>query len=638
LSGIFKLCVEIVNIFIYKKINYNNAQLTRASMSSEANAELASSESDLYLSEDSAEEAAANCEQEQLAPLHEGSDATSSQITHPSYWRCNYDSTTRTWKGQGAVSIYNGDPNQAGDLTIVEVCQKGEWFKFHLVSYQEHQKAKSRQERKVGFSFCESLNGDCEAEDLSSEGSTVEDDTEMQESDILTMHEACEKGDLATVQRMITEKPADLNQTNEFGKTALHLASWYGHKNIVEFLLGQPGLIVKQADQDGKHALHLACELGHMEIVKLLLQHPEIRLDDLDTAGRSPMLTAYNAGNWELANWFADQMELSLEATILRQQENARLITPEAYFEHPLHDKWGYCHVEGFCITENMHSRKGDERFYRDFNVLMRIEDEDFTQIRSLYVTIYIPDAHLKMNVPLYVLDIGNKLHRFFIEPDKDEDKVARYGVAGCDPKQEGLSSDWKELQQPLGKTRRQTLLLQHAAITNGPATAAHAQGGPATAAHAQGAESDTSMQTADNENDSDGAWLPDEQGSDNSDFSSLHASDSFGSESDEDTREVRQAAQLSDNPRKTAYLLLTQGDAQGNASTTEESLATLEARVRKQETRLKRAEEAQARAEQAVLNVKQDLLQAKQALEAAKRGAQSKPSKDKGKDPKYPC
>ncbi|KAJ9438284.1 Ankyrin repeat [Diplonema papillatum] len=54
------------------------------------------------------------------------------------------------------------------------------------------------------------------------------------------------------------------------GSTALHLASWNGHSEVVKELIAA-GAKVDVQDNDGSTALHLASENGRSEVVKELI-------------------------------------------------------------------------------------------------------------------------------------------------------------------------------------------------------------------------------------------------------------------------------------------------------------------------------------------------------------------------------
>ena len=51
---------------------------------------------------------------------------------------------------------------------------------------------------------------------------------------------------------------------------ALHLASCFGHIEIVKFLVSKE-FDIKAKDNSGCTALHLASDVGHIEVVKFLV-------------------------------------------------------------------------------------------------------------------------------------------------------------------------------------------------------------------------------------------------------------------------------------------------------------------------------------------------------------------------------
>ena len=80
------------------------------------------------------------------------------------------------------------------------------------------------------------------------------------------MYEACKTGDIATVKRMI-ERGVDVNiKSDFFAHTALMLATYNGHLDIVNYLLS------KGADANIGFPLADAVEYGHIEIVRSLVE------------------------------------------------------------------------------------------------------------------------------------------------------------------------------------------------------------------------------------------------------------------------------------------------------------------------------------------------------------------------------
>ena len=90
-------------------------------------------------------------------------------------------------------------------------------------------------------------------------------------SETIDLIEASQNGDKETVQ-LLTKNATNLNQTNNIGMNALHLASEKGHLEMVRVLI-EKGIDINKTDEyDGKNALHFASSEGHKEIVKLLIE------------------------------------------------------------------------------------------------------------------------------------------------------------------------------------------------------------------------------------------------------------------------------------------------------------------------------------------------------------------------------
>ncbi|TMW69735.1 hypothetical protein Poli38472_001891 [Pythium oligandrum] len=106
--------------------------------------------------------------------------------------------------------------------------------------------------------------------------------------------EAAGKGDLSRVKKLL-EKGADVNALDKYGRTALHLASFYGHSDVVGLLLGHVACDVNALDKvrvlvsamlGGQTALHYASSSGHSDVVRLLLGHganPNLQNKDGET-------------------------------------------------------------------------------------------------------------------------------------------------------------------------------------------------------------------------------------------------------------------------------------------------------------------------------------------------------------------
>lgn len=82
-------------------------------------------------------------------------------------------------------------------------------------------------------------------------------------------------------------KGVNVNQQDGTGRSALHLASWFGHLQLVQILLDYKAEINLQ-ENEGHTPLHLACWFGYIKICELLVKK-NASLDALDHFGRTPL-------------------------------------------------------------------------------------------------------------------------------------------------------------------------------------------------------------------------------------------------------------------------------------------------------------------------------------------------------------
>jgi len=88
--------------------------------------------------------------------------------------------------------------------------------------------------------------------------------------DDMTLIEACKKGRLEDVKRLLNEG-VDVNTTDKDGNTALKWAIYYQHIDVVSFLLNS-GADVNPQNKDGHTALMATAYVGFPEATTLVLE------------------------------------------------------------------------------------------------------------------------------------------------------------------------------------------------------------------------------------------------------------------------------------------------------------------------------------------------------------------------------
>ena len=101
-------------------------------------------------------------------------------------------------------------------------------------------------------------------------------------------------GKLAKVREAI-DRGGDVNEKNFTGSTGLMYAMQYKHNSIVKLLLEQPMLDLNLTDSWGETALHIAVFNDNVEGMKLLLADPRLNTHNhKDEYGWTPAMSAIN--------------------------------------------------------------------------------------------------------------------------------------------------------------------------------------------------------------------------------------------------------------------------------------------------------------------------------------------------------
>ena len=84
------------------------------------------------------------------------------------------------------------------------------------------------------------------------------------------LHQAAADGDIEQV-KLLLSRGTDVNEKDQYGRTALHCASWKGHADVAELLINQGARINVTTAMMASSPLHFAVMRGDRQIVELLL-------------------------------------------------------------------------------------------------------------------------------------------------------------------------------------------------------------------------------------------------------------------------------------------------------------------------------------------------------------------------------
>ena len=113
------------------------------------------------------------------------------------------------------------------------------------------------------------------------------------------IHEAAEKGDVATLKVLLERNPELINGKDFYGETSLHYACVRGHIDVVEFLI-KKGANLHVKDNDEFSPLHFATGSGHKEVVSLLVSKGA-KVNAKERRGITPLHLASSAGHTDIA-------------------------------------------------------------------------------------------------------------------------------------------------------------------------------------------------------------------------------------------------------------------------------------------------------------------------------------------------
>jgi ankyrin repeat protein len=151
-------------------------------------------------------------------------------------------------------------------------------------------------------------------------------------ADLKTFHESVKAGDIASVRASLAESPSLLNEKNQAGQNALLLSKYYGQQQVTAHLLslnpqldvftasavGQAETVLKELDRDpalmaahstdGWTPLHLASFFGNRELaLRLIERGAEVDARSTNAMKNTPLHAAAAGRKSELVKLLLDE-------------------------------------------------------------------------------------------------------------------------------------------------------------------------------------------------------------------------------------------------------------------------------------------------------------------------------------------
>ena len=94
----------------------------------------------------------------------------------------------------------------------------------------------------------------------------------------IPLHKACYWGHLDIVRYLVSEQGCSTACQNKNGDIPLHVACREGHVDIVRYLVSEQGCSTACQNKNCDTPLHEACEKGHLAVVEILLKRKDCNI------------------------------------------------------------------------------------------------------------------------------------------------------------------------------------------------------------------------------------------------------------------------------------------------------------------------------------------------------------------------
>eukprot|EP01080_Neovahlkampfia_damariscottae_P006598 gene6598-10761_t len=107
------------------------------------------------------------------------------------------------------------------------------------------------------------------------------------------LHVACDKGDLSTLQWLMSKPKIIANRRDKAGDTPVMLAGYKGHVKLVEFLMKKDLQSCRIRNEQNENLLHKAASGGHKQVIFLIASLSPVTcsamMNETDLWGRTPL-------------------------------------------------------------------------------------------------------------------------------------------------------------------------------------------------------------------------------------------------------------------------------------------------------------------------------------------------------------
>ncbi|XP_046348413.2 serine/threonine-protein phosphatase 6 regulatory ankyrin repeat subunit A-like [Haliotis rufescens] len=120
------------------------------------------------------------------------------------------------------------------------------------------------------------------------------------------LHVACYGGHLDMVKHILYKYHVNLNITNQYGRTAVMIASRMGHLGVVDLLVRR-GADVSLVNHNGDNLLHVACSGGHLEMVEYVVLRDMVDINGVEHVGMTPLMLAAKSGHIQVFDFLVSE-------------------------------------------------------------------------------------------------------------------------------------------------------------------------------------------------------------------------------------------------------------------------------------------------------------------------------------------